>query len=361
MRYLFILFSVCLQFNLYALADKYQLIDLGLLEYESSEVTSINNKSELCGAYSTSFYDYAFVWSNGETNYNYFRSPLRLFITNSSIVYGSHFAWVSRGFWDLDQEELYKWENPFSYFTGVNTTYLGFPPTLYSTGHRLFTVALWDANDRDQLLVMNKRIINRNYDYEVWLYDKDNFTRINNPYLNAAIKINNHSQIMGFYFEDLYSSDGEPTFEKGKKTVIYNLKDGQTTLFDTPGESWGEDINDLGEVAGMIKGSNGKFMGFFGTPGDVVKIPNFSPCALNNYGQLIGHILHSPNKDAPAIWENGQLTLMSDLMTLVDDKGNTWDRIDELTDINDLGEIVGQGVYNGKPHGFLLIPVVENP
>jgi hypothetical protein len=72
---------------------------------------------------------------------------------------------------------------------------------------------------------------------------------------------------------------------------------------------------------------------------------------------VIGYTLHSPNKDAPAIWEMGQLTLMSDLMTLVDDKGNEWERIDEVTDINDLGEIIGQGVINGKPHGFLLVPI----
>lgn len=357
MHYLFILVCLFLNFNLYGIADRYQIIDLGLSQYDSSEPTCINNKGEICGVYTDCNYDYAFIWANGESNYKYLRSPLRTFITDSSTIYGSYYDWVSRGFWDLDQETLYKWENPFSYFTGINTTDLGFPSTLYSTGHRLFTVGLWDANNQDQLLVMDKRVINRNYEYEVWVYDKDKFIKIKNPYLNAATRINNHSQIMGFYFEDLYSCNGEPILEKGKKTVIYNLKDGSISLFDMADETWGEDLNDLGEVAGLIKGSNGKLMGFFGTPDEYVKIPNFSPCALNNCGQVIGHLLHAPYQEAPAIWEMGKLLLMSDLISLVDNKGNTWDRIDELTDINDLGEIIGQGVLNGKPHGFLLVPV----
>lgn len=362
MRYLFMIqcsIYLLLNFNLYGIADKYQMIDLGFLEYESSTPTCINNKSEISGAYSTSYYDYAFIWAKGESNYKQLKAPLSTIITNSSIIYGSYFDWVSRGCWNLDQDTLYKWENPFSYFTGINTTDLGFPPTLYSTPYRLFTVTLWDANDLDELLVMDGSIINRNYEYEIWVYTNGEYKRIKSPYLHAATKINNHSQIMGFYFEDLFSKDGEQTLEKGKKTVIYDLKTGNVTTFDIGEETWGADLNDLGEVAGLIKESNEKFTGFLGTPHEFVKIPNFSPTALNNCGQVIGHMLHSPNKNAPAIWEMGKLTLMSDLMSRVDDKGNEWDRIDELTDINDLGEIVGQGMINGKPHGFLLIPVVE--
>ncbi len=357
MHYLFILICLCLNFSLYGIADRYQIIDLGFLDYEASEPTCINNKSEICGTYTYDSYEYAFIWANGESNYKFLRAPLSTFITDSGTIYGSYFDWVSRGFWDLDQETIYMWEDPFSYFTGINTTDLGYPSTLFSTGHRLFTVALWDANDQGQLLVMDRRIINRDYKYEVWLYDQKAFKRIKNPYLNAATRINNHAQVMGFYFENLYSEDGEPLLEKGKKTVIYNIKDGSIALFDMAEETWGEDMNDLGEVAGLLKGWNGKFTGFFGTPDEYVKIPNFSPIALNNCGQIIGEILHNPNKGEPAIWEAGQLILMSNLLTLVDDKGNEWDRIDELTDINDLGEIIGQGVINGKPHGFLLKPV----
>ena len=121
---------------------------------------------------------------------------------------------------------------------------------------------------------------------------------------------------MGFYFEELFSKDGEPIFENGKKTVLYDIKTGNITTFDMGEETWGADLNDLGEVAGLIKGSNGKFTGFFGTPHEFVKIPGFDPIALNNCGQIIGRMLHSPNKHAPAIWEMGKLTLMSDLTLL---------------------------------------------
>lgn len=354
MKSLFLLLSLFVNFTLSA--TRYQIIDVGLLDKDSSELRSINNKSELCGVYSEGRSTYAYVWKEGDSNDKSFRAPNKIFITNSGIVYGSYYDWVSRGFWDLDQETIYKWENPFKYFTSFNCNDIGYPSALYSTGNNIFTVALWDANDLDQLLVMDRNIINRNYQYGVWVYDKEKFTKINHPCLSAAIRINNQSQILGYYFENLFSADGEPLGIKGKKTVIYDLAEGQVTLFNTGSESWGEAINDLGQVAGTIKESDGSFTGFFGTPDQIVKIPDFYPVALNNCGQIIGAFVDNSNKNT-AIWENGKLTQMSDLMTLIDNKGQTWDRIDALTDINDLGEIVGQGVYNGKPHGFLLIPL----
>lgn len=366
MRYFFILFTSCLFFNynLYGIAEKYQLIDIGVLENESSEVSSINNKSEICGAYSTIYKDYAFVWSKFEQlNHLYFSAPRRLnmspsvklCITNSSIVYGTFIQWLSVGFWGFngaEHEMLYKWENPFSYFTGVHTTTFG-APLLFAELESCSPskVPFWDANDRDQLIIV--KLVND--EHKISLRDYDTYREILNPYLAAASIINNHSQILGYYFEDQITSNGET--EKIKKPVIYDFNEDQITFFNVSEEAWGEDLNDLGQVAGVIKESSGKLTGFFGTPEDFLKIPDFSPSALNNCGQLIGH---SPNNGAPAIWEMGKLTLLSNLMTLVDDKGNTWDSIDKINDINDVGEIVGQGVYKGKPHGFLLVPIEGN-
>ncbi len=45
---------------------------------------------------------------------------------------------------------------------------------------------------------------------------------------------------------------------------------------------------------------------------------------------------------------------MRDLNTLV--RGNSKWVLSSATDINVWGQIVGQGMLNGKPHGFLLTP-----
>lgn len=358
MRLLILLCLVCFTGKTLAdLPQQYQLVDLGILGKDSSEMHSINNKGEICGAYEDIWDTYAYVWSKDDSNYKSIRSPNKIFITNSSVVYGSYYDWVSRGFWNLDQETLYKWENPFNYFTYFNCNDIGYPEALYLTGGNIFDVILWSVNDLGQLLVMDKDVINRNNQYQIWVYDNDKFNKIYHPYLNAAIRINNQSQILGFYFDKQFSSDGEPLNTKGKKAVIYNLNDGQVSVFNTSGETWAADLNDLGEVAGMIKKPDGDFIGFFGTPDHHIEIENFSPSALNNCGRLIGKIIDGPNQNAPAIWENGELTLLNSLVSLIDDKGNEWTRIDNLVDINDSGEIIGQGLFNGKPHGFLLIPL----
>lgn len=364
MYFFLFLFLSCLSLNstnLFGLADRYQLIDLGVLNMDSSEAASINNNSQVCGVYDKKETSYVYVWEKGgKSNYKSFKSPHRVLINNTGDVYGSRFNWVTRGLWELDQETIYKWQKPFNYFTYFNCADIGYPPTLYSTGYKIFDVVLHDINDAGELLVMDKRNINRNHKYQVWVYTAGKFKHIQDPCLSAAIRINNQSQMLGFYFERFFSNTGTEAI--GRKTVIYDLKSQNISFFDTQDvnrEYWGSDLNDLGEVAGVINDPVMGASGFFGKPGQVVEIPNFNPIALNNAGQIIGSILRDYDEGEPAIWENGLITLLKEMTSLIDNKDQMWDRLDTLTDINDLGEIIGQGIFQGKPHGFLLIPLSD--
>ena len=62
-----------------------------------------------------------------------------------------------------------------------------------------------DVNDLGQMLVMNNRSISDAINETstkknlIWVYDKGNYNKIQNKQLEAAFKINNHSQILGYF------------------------------------------------------------------------------------------------------------------------------------------------------------------
>ena len=104
--------------------------------------------------------------------------------------------------------------------------------------------------------------------------------------------------------------------------------------------------------------SNPFAIAFFGDPAsDLVILNKLHPTACNNNGQIVGKFLHARKKDKPALWNNGVLLDLANITDLTDDQGHTWESLDVLEDINDQGIIVGKGKYNGKVHGFLLMPL----
>jgi len=84
---------------------------------------------------------------------------------------------------------------------------------------------------------------------------------------------------------------------------------------------------------------------------------------INRFGQVIGSsgtavTLGGPDGDVvqvtgrPFIWS--ELSGMRDLNTLI--RGNSGWVLNSATDINVWGQIVGDGLLKGQPHGFLLTP-----
>jgi hypothetical protein len=55
------------------------------------------------------------------------------------------------------------------------------------------------------------------------------------------------------------------------------------------------------------------------------------------------------------VYQNGQ---MSDLLTLVA-PGSGWTELFQANGVNDLGQIVGVGVFNGETRGYVMTPVPE--
>jgi probable HAF family extracellular repeat protein len=73
--------------------------------------------------------------------------------------------------------------------------------------------------------------------------------------------------------------------------------------------------------------------------------------AINNYGQVIGNSYTADGQPRPFFWD--KTSGISDLNNLVSAPG--WILYDAL-DINNAGQIVGNGSYNGQARAFLLTP-----
>lgn len=109
-----------------------------------------------------------------------------------------------------------------------------------------------------------------------------------------------------------------------------------------------QDINDLGQVLGRSVGSGGNSHTWIKQGNQIRELAQWwNGLAINNHGQVVGWPAY--------IWENNKFANLNDLIPA--DSG--W-HLDYALDINDLGEIVGYGTYQGKePRAFLLTP--KNP
>lgn len=132
-----------------------------------------------------------------------------------------------------------------------------------------------------------------------------------------------------------------------------------------PGASRATAINDRGEVAGNWYGegdSGGTAL--WRADGTLVKIPPMpgadvatqNPYGINNDGVVVGYLNHSNHADDAFIWTEADG--IHDLQALLDESGAGWD-LHFAVDVNESGQIVGRGSYQGRIQGFLLTPVPE--
>ncbi len=121
------------------------------------------------------------------------------------------------------------------------------------------------------------------------------------------------------------------------------------------------DINDSGQVVGESQGNS-----FLWQNGTMSPLGDIEPAAINNDGQVVGEMFVEDPECPPdsevcggnvaSIHENGQTKNLNDLI----DSASGW-TLDEATDINDEGQIVGTGTINDEYHAFLLTPDPNTP
>jgi probable HAF family extracellular repeat protein len=263
-------------------------------------------------------------------------------------------------------------------------------------GWRVLDRKINAANDRG--ILVGEQILNK-YNDKFGRYDNEHIGIIYSPaseydYANnlepwsgpsnaAEVHpnaINNDNLVAGSYIRMLQTTtaDGQTTSQWDTRAFV-----GGTDIGTLPGGTRSEALalNELGHAVGVSNGGsfsgNHAFLYADGSMMDLgtLAIENSSPWSwdygtssralgVNNHDQVVGRAALDGRKETGdgtshatdhAFFYDPNLGVMLDLNTLIPpDSG--W-LLNEAININDAGQIIGFGTYNGERHGFFLEPM----
>jgi len=322
---------VCLIFSAPAWAVDYTITDLGTLggttSYARSYARGINNNGQVVGAAGTADgLEHAFLYSNGSMldlgtlggTYSYAFS-----INNNGQVVGSAVT-------DEDQNHAFLYSNGSMIDLGT----LG-GMSSYAR----------DINNNGQ--VVGYDILDEYGEMRAFLYSNGSMMDLFPGSGGGAVGINNNGQVLG----SAYGS-----------TVIYSNGNINYLDFGGPGDAYG--INDNAQVVGSYESppGGGSWHAFLYSNGSTIDLGTLSgrsstAFSINNNDQVVGwsRLLPPPDEGDGRhafLFSNGS---MMDLNSLIP-ANSGWTCLIVAYDINDRGQIVGYGDFNGQDRAFLLTP-----
>jgi probable HAF family extracellular repeat protein len=199
------------------------------------------------------------------------------------------------------------------------------------------------------------------YGYNAFVYDGDKLLYIYNltdHQQTVAHDINNHNHLVGRIDVGLDPEDEENIEGLSGQSFIY--ENGSMTFFGDPGRATqAYSINDLGQTVGVTDQFGNGDHAFLYKNGRMVNIDTLNShrslgLSVNSFGHVVGRFTPPSLEYSHAFIYDGNV--MVDLNDLIDAQTG-WDYLDEATDINNKGQIVGIGYIDGETHTFLLYPV----
>jgi probable HAF family extracellular repeat protein len=166
---------------------------------------------------------------------------------------------------------------------------------------------------------------------------------------SQATHINLHGEIVGWATD----TSNRPRTVVWKSGKIYDL------IIPDVDHSKRNGVNDSGEVIAQNLVSNGTTLGLIITSaggGTIDVLPNFNnnvATAINGPGTVVGYDFDSQGNTRPFACFNRNVF---DLNTLIPKSAQTKWLLQVAQGVNDQGQIVGYGTYNGLSAAFLLTP-----
>lgn len=334
-----LLLSAC--FGTAHAAQTYQLTDLGAFTAQgNSFATDINNLGQISGySWESGAVSYAAIWSNGQIAH----------LGPTSVIWSYAFAINNAGVVvGMDR--------------GANQT-----PVQWVNGQRDALVKNVCCNMTGMAAdINNHNVIAGWYDGNAYTWSNGSMQQLSNltpGFGSSASGINDLGQVVGV-------SVSTADFQPSDHAVVWN--NGQITDLGTAAgfnSSFAEAINDKGDIVGQS--NNGYQAATHATlwrGGQAIDLGSLNGDAdasfakdINNLGQIVGYSLVDPadplNLARAVIWQNDLNPVALD--SLIDPLDPLFGHVQLYTawGINDLGQIVGYGLINGKERAFLLNPL----
>lgn len=353
-------------------SPRYKVVDLGTLGGNESAAISINNNGQILGAAQTSQGIYhSVLWSNGK-------------ITDlSPLIEADTAKWATNELTScaLSINEAGNTTGMKKLENGIFEAFLWNESGLLGTGDMGGDTIGWDLNN-SEMIVGTVYVDNISKGF-VWEKGKTTFLGTFGGTNTYAKAVNSLGQVTGLSDVNRPHPTIEGLIEGGSHAFLWENGEMRDLGCLAGGNSWGFDINDLGQVAGqseMLKSNKSTAMhAALWDDGEIVDLgslfespfDNSIATSINNHTQIVGTstvdlvpLIDKPGSyttiECGFLWEDNELYNLNDLI----DQPGKW-QINMPMDINDNGIIVGRGRYseNGliwiENRAFMLVPVKD--
>lgn len=331
---------------LYMQGVEYIVQDVGTVTAAESHVTGINHQNSVVGYIQEGGITSDFIWTQDSglflLPHLHYQSPL---INNSNHVV--NIFWHLTNYWfatNIRSKHIYIYDNGLSQDIGA--------PDQWEIQQleEWKTPSIWDNknlgivafNDNQQILVANAKQSSKATQFAIW--QNGVFQKIDADVIAHAYDMNNQGIILG-----------RKWVESGclavPALVLYNPTTGSIVEIMSDLNLMTRKLNDQGQVIACESLYRIDPKGFLWDPEKgLVELKDMLPIAFNNLNQIVG--LQTSKLDSKKIplllWDSGEpspIVLQETGIELLSIKA-----------INDNGYMIGDGLFDGKEHGFMLIP-----